>query len=144
MLIILSLLLFAGLVTGKGPDWMKSKFKKVNIDQFRSSIKNFFSRLEPYAKKAGRAIATPLLQLNYVAVDEKVPLMDRVVIFGCLLYVVLPVSLIPRKVFRLLGLLDEAAALAIVIRHVRPNITPDIHSKVKATLNAWFGEEAAC
>ena len=144
MLIVLSLLLFVGMVTGKGPEWMKQKFQKVDVDRFRKAVGDFFRRLEHHSKKVGRALSKPLLQLYYVAVDEKTPTMDRVIVFGCLLYVVLPVSLIPRRVFRMLGWLDEAAALAVAIRRVRSMITPEIDQKVITTLNEWFGEEAAC
>lgn len=60
-------------------------------------------------------------------------------IYAALIYTVSPVSLIPSSVYKLLGVLDEGAAVAYVYKKVKDNITPEIHRKVEDVLTAWFG-----
>lgn len=61
----------------------------------------------------------------------------------CILQIInyhgLPVSLIPSSVYKLLGVLDEGAAVAYVYKKVKDNITPEIHRKVEDVLTEWFG-----
>lgn len=61
-------------------------------------------------------------------------------IYGCILYIVSPVSLIPQHVFKLLGVVDEATAILVVIRKVRDKITPEIIQQAEETLSEWFDE----
>lgn len=60
-------------------------------------------------------------------------------IYAALIYTVSPVSLIPSSVYKLLGVLDEGAAVAYVYKKVKDNITPEIHRKVEDVLTEWFG-----
>lgn len=41
--------------------------------------------------------------------------------------------------YKLLGVLDEGAAVAYVYKKVKDNITPEIHRKVEDVLTEWFG-----
>lgn len=43
--------------------------------------------------------------------------------------------------FKVLGILDEGAAVLYVYKKVKERITPDIDMKVEDTLNEWFGAE---
>ena len=86
----------------------------------------------------GRAAARPLLLAYYVLTDAETTTTEKAMIYGCLLYVVMPVSLIPHAVFKTLGLVDEAAAVVFVIKKVHDKITPDIEAKADATLDGWF------
>jgi hypothetical protein len=49
--------------------------------------------------------------------------------------------LIPRRVYRLLGVLDDGAAVLFVYKKIKDKITPEIMMKVEDTLNDWFGVE---
>ena len=50
-------------------------------------------------------------------------------------------SLVPSAVYKVLGILDEGAAMMFVYKRVKERITPDIDNKVEQTLNEWLGTE---
>ena len=102
----------------KGVDW-KEKFSAL------------WSKIEPYAKKAGRFATKPILLFYFVVTDGETSL----------LYVVLPFSILPRVIYRFLGVMDEAAAVLFVYSKVKDKITPVIKTKVETILDAWFGAE---
>ena len=97
--------------------------------------------MKVYAIKVGRVAARPLLQFYYVMTDEKTSTLDRVLVYAAILYTISPVSLVPSAVFKVLGILDEGAAMLYVYKKVKEWITPDIDRKVDNTLNEWFGAE---
>lgn len=97
--------------------------------------------LRPYAIKVGRVAAKTLLQFYYVMTDENTSTLDRIQVYAAILYTVSPVSLIPSAVFKVLGVLDEGAAMLYVYKKVKERITSDIDYKVEQTLNDWFGCE---
>ena len=112
----------------KGVDW-KEKFSTL------------WSKIEPYAKKAGRFATKPILLFYFVVTDGETSMLDKALIYGCIAYVVLPFSFIPRIVYRILGVMDEAAAVLFVYSKVKDKITPAIETKVETILDAWFGAE---
>ena len=65
----------------------------------------------------------------------------KALVYAALAYVLIPGDLIPRKVFHLLGLTDDALAIAYVIKQVKDSITPQILQKVEMQLDKWFGYE---
>ena len=85
--------------------------------------------------------AKPLLQFYYVMTDEGTSTLDRILVYACIIYTISPVSLVPSAVFKVLGILDEGAAMMYVYKKVKERITPDIDYKVEQTLNEWFGVE---
>lgn len=50
----------------------------------------------------------------------------------------MPVSIIPRRLYGLLGIMDEGAALIYVYKKIKSKITPEINDKVEDTLDRWF------
>ena len=50
-------------------------------------------------------------------------------------------DLIPKSVYKLLGILDDGAAILFVYKKIKDKITPEIMMKVEDTLNEWFGAE---
>ncbi len=112
----------------KGVDW-KEKFSTL------------WSKIEPYAKKAGRGAAKPILLFYFVVTDSETSMLDKALIYGCIAYVVLPFSILPRVIYRFLGVMDEAAAVLFVYSKVKDKITPAIETKVETILDAWFGAE---
>jgi uncharacterized membrane protein YkvA (DUF1232 family) len=48
-------------------------------------------------------------------------------------------DLIPRVVYKFMGILDDGLALLYVYRKIKDKITPEINDKVDSTLNDWFG-----
>lgn len=100
-----------------------------------------FEKLRPYAFKVGRVAAKPMLQFYYVMNDERTSMLDRILIYAAIIYTISPVSLIPSAVYKLLGVLDEGAAVLYVYKKIKEKITPEINYKVESTLNEWFGAE---
>ena len=57
------------------------------------------------------------------------------------MYVLGPGDLIPRRIFHILGITDDALALGYVIAKAKCKITPQIEQKVAMQLDKWFGYE---
>ena len=98
-------------------------------------------KLCPWALKAGRVTARPLLQFYYVLDDDNTSTLDRVLIYAAIVYIILPVDLIPSAVYKFLGILDDGVAMIYVYKKIKDKITPEINAKVEDTLNEWFGVE---
>ena len=138
MLTIICITVLAYFIMGKDFSSLLEKVK--NID-WREKADELFKKLRPYAIKAGRAAATPLLQFWYVLQDDNTSTLDRVLIYAAIIYTIVPMDLIPRSVYKLLGVLDDGAAMLYVYKKIKDKITPEIMMKVEDTLNEWFGAE---
>lgn len=138
MLITISLLILAYMIMGKDISSLLEKVK--NID-WRGKINALMDKLRPWALKAGRVTACPLLQFYYVLDDDNTSTLDRVLIYAAIVYIILPVDLIPSAVYKFLGILDDGVAMLYVYKKIKDKITPEINAKVEDTLNEWFGVE---
>ena len=138
MLITISLLILAYMIMGKDISEPLEKIK--NID-WRSKISALMDKLRPWALKAGRVATRPLLQFYYVMSDENTSTLDRVLIYAAIVYTIVPIDLLPRAVFKVLGVLDDGIAVLYVYKKIKDKITPEITAKVENTLNEWFGVE---
>lgn len=138
MLTIICLTILAYWILGKDSTSLLKRIKHVD---WRARINSLMETLRSYALKTGRTAARPLLQFYYVMDDEKTSTMDRVLIYAAIIYTISPVSLLPSTVYKLLGVLDEGAAVLYVYRKIRSRITPEINARVDATLDEWFGVE---
>lgn len=138
MLTTISLLILAYLIMGKDASALLAKVK--NID-WHAKINSLMDKLRPWALKAGRTASRPLLQFYYVMADESTSLLDRVLVYAAIVYTLLPVDLLPRVVYRLLGVMDDGVAMLFVYKKIKDKITPEINAKVDETLNEWFGVE---
>ena len=114
------------------------RLKDVNWQEKFASLKQ---SLIKYGKYAGRAATRPLLQFYYVVTDSETTTIEKALIYGCIAYVVMPFSLLPRAVYRFLGIMDEAAAVLFVYSKIKDKITREIDRKVESTLDEWFGAE---
>lgn len=138
MLTIICITILAYLIMGKDVRSLLERIKDVNWSE---KSKELMDKLRPYAKKAGRIAARPLLQFYYVMTDENTSTTDKAMVYAAIIYTISPVSLIPSAVYKLLGVLDEGAAMLFVYRKIKDKITPEINVKVDATLDEWFGIE---
>ena len=68
-------------------------------------------------------------------------LFRSVLIYAAIIYTIVPMDLIPKSVYKLLGVLDDGAAVFYVYKKIKDKITPEITMKVEDTLNEWFGAE---
>ena len=139
MLMILCLTILAYAIMGKsfGP-----QLEKLNKVDWRRKINDLAETIKRYSLRVGRVAAKPVLQFWYVLSDAETSTTEKALIYGAIAYTVMPASLIPRRIFGLLGILDEGAAVLYVYKKVKSKITPEINAKVDATLDRWFTEYA--
>ena len=138
LLIGISIMILAYWVMGKDVSGLLEKVK--NVD-WRGKMNVLWEKLRPWALKAGRVAARPLLQFYYVMEDEKTSTLDRVLIYAAIVYTILPLDLVPRAVYKLLGVLDDGVAMLYVYKKIKSKITPEINLKVEEILMEWFGVE---
>ena len=138
MLTIICITALAYFIMGKDISHLLEKVKNI---EWREKADELFQKIRPYAIKVGRAAATPILQFWYVLQDDNTSTKDRVLIYAAIIYTILPMDLIPKSVYKLLGVLDDGAAILFVYRKIKDKITSEIMMKVKDTLNEWFGAE---
>ncbi len=137
MITITLILIFAYLLTGRDPQPLINKLKNINWNQL---LLKTGDKIKLYAKRVGRVAAKPLLIFYYVLKDESLSSRDKMFIYGCIVYVITPFDLIPRRVFNILGIMDDATAIALVIQKIKDHITPEVILKANLTLAAWFDE----
>lgn len=138
MLTVICITLLAYCILGKD---IRSLLERIKEVDWKGKSRELFDKLRPYALKAGRVAAKPMLQFYYVMTDENTPTLDKALVYAAIIYTISPVSLIPSAVYKLLGVLDEGAAVLYVYKKVKERITPEINAKVDETLNVWLGEE---
>ena len=138
MTTILCITILAYCILGKD---IKALMEKVGDVDWKRKADEVMAWLKPYAVKVGRVAAKPMLQFYYVMTDEDTSTLDRILVYAAIRYTISPVSLVPSAVYKVLGILDEGAAMMFVYKKVKERITPDIDNKVEQTLNEWFGTE---
>ena len=138
MLIAISILILAYWIMGKDINSLLERAKSVN---WRVEYSDMMDKLRPWALRVGRVAARPILQFYYVMTDDKTSTLDRVLIYAAIAYTILPMDLVPRAVYKFLGVLDDGVAVMYVYRKIKGMITPKINAKVEDRLNEWFGVE---
>ncbi len=138
MVTVICIMILAYWILGKDTSSLVEKIKDID---WRGKVNALYDKILPYALKAGRAAARPVLQFYYVMKDEGTTTMDRILIYAAIIYTISPVSLLPAAIYRFLGVLDEGAAILYVYNKIKDKITDDIDAQVNATLNDWFGVE---
>lgn len=138
MLIAISILVLAYLIMGKDVKPLMERVKGIDL---RRKMNALWDRLRPWALKAGRVASRPLLTFYYVMEAKETSTLDKVLIYGAIAYTIVPTDLLPRAVFKFLGVLDDGVAVLYVYRKIKERITPEIEAKVENMLNEWFGVE---
>ncbi|MBQ9312872.1 MAG: DUF1232 domain-containing protein [Bacteroidales bacterium] len=131
------LLILAYILVGKD---IKPLLKKLKNVDWQSVFSEVFDKIKIYSKKVGRVATKTLLTFYFVLKDGDLSLTEKAMIYGCILYVISPVSIIPQSVFKILGVMDESAAVLFVYKKIKSKITPTIMEDVECTLNKWFDE----
>ena len=123
-----------------------------SIDSIIESIKNLelpdvlkdlFGKIAAGASQLGRFATGQLLRLYYVMKEGELSGSEKAWIYAALVYVLVPGDLIPRRLFRVLGITDDALALGFVIAKVKDKLTPLIEQKVAMQLDKLFGYEVS-
>lgn len=119
---------------------MDINFFKNNLTKYADyyNPNELFNKIKKMAKKAGVKIIYMVLVLYYATLDKDLPIKDRLMILAALGYFILPIDLIPDALPG--GFVDDAAALAFVLKQVWVNLTPSTLNKAKSRLKEWFGE----
>ena len=138
MVTTVCILILVYLLKGKDIDALVKKLK--NVD-WHARANRIYSSLQRYSIKYGRKAAKPLVESYHVLSAKETSTKDKAIIYAALIYTLSPRSLISSAKFGLLGLLDEGAAILLVYEKVQERMTPEIESRVNATLNDWFGVE---
>ena len=115
MLITISLLILAYMIMGKD---IKPLLQRVKDIDWRSKLNTLMNRLRPWALKAGRLASRPLLQFYYVLDDEKTSTLDRILIYGAIIYTILPMDILPRAIYKFLGIMDDGVAILFVYKNI--------------------------
>lgn len=137
-MLTICLLILIGYYLRRPVGALVDKLKNV---EWREKFTALWQRVLPYAKKAGRFATKPILLFYFVVTDSETSTLDKALIYACIAYVVMPYSILPRVIYRFLGVMDEAAAVLFVYSKVKDKITPAIETKVETILDAWFGAE---
>lgn len=97
-----------------------------------------WEKIKENAKRYGRNAAKQALLMYYVLKSDETPRGAKVLIYGALAYLVLPINFISSKRHPILGWADEIAAIALAYRKGRQYVTPDMERQADETLNKWF------
>lgn len=141
-MITICILILLYSVLGKPVGALIEKLKEVDWQRHIEDAKDCISR---YAKKAGRAATRPLLQWWFVMADENTTTWEKALIYGAIAYIIIPGDLVPRRVFRFLGIVDDMAVAAWLYDKIDSKLTQEIKDAVEAILDDWFGSpEVIC
>ena len=127
-LMTICILILAYMIMGKDVKPLLNRVKNVN---WRSKINVLMDKLRPWAFKAGRVTTRPLLQFYYVMDDDCTSTLDRVLIYAAIIYTIVPMDIVPRVVYKSLGILDDGVAILYVYKKIKDRITPEIKAKVE-------------
>ncbi len=101
------------------------------------SEEGFWEKVKSVAKKAGCEIIEKALILYYLALGNKVPLKDKMLIFAGLGYFILPIDLVP-DLTPIIGYSDDLAAFLFILSKLDEYIDDEIKQKAKNKLNEIF------
>ena len=102
------------------------------------SLPLLWEKIKTNAKRFGRFTTKQLLLMYYVLKSKDTPTSAKVVIYGALAYLVLPVNMISQKRHPFLGWADEVAATALAYKKINKHVTPEMEQQAEETLDRWF------
>lgn len=119
---------------------MSEKFNTQNASNYAQHYSDSELREKLISQKwgIGRKLYYNVLLLWYVLKDPSCPFASKAIIIGALGYFILPIDAIP-DFLPVVGFTDDAAAIAIAIKTVASNITPEIREKAEYEVNRLFG-----
>lgn len=116
------------------------KDKLIDYDRYRQFFdeSKLWGKIKTVARKAGVKVVYVALVLYYMTRSDKVPMLEKIKIYGTLGYFILPTDFIP-DVILAMGYTDDLAALAWALWSLRSYITPEIKKQAEDKLQEWFG-----
>jgi len=110
-----------------------------NAVDMKRLAQGVWSQVVAYGKKAGRAGARIVLLFFYTMQYGDLSMTDRALVYAGLVYIVVPHDLLPRKILKIFGIMDDIGVAAWIFKLISRSITPEIERKVEQTLDRWFG-----
>lgn len=138
MIITICIIILAYTLLGKPVGKLIEKLKGID---WKGQAHSIWDSVKAFCINAGITVTYPLLTFYYVMSDENTSVTDKALVYGALLYIISPFDLVPRRLLRVFGILDDVAVTAFVFKKISSSVTPEIRSKVKATIIEWFGNE---
>ena len=113
-----------------------------SAERLRKYLPNFsetklWNKLSGFAQKAGVKTIYAVLLCYYVLKSPNVSKEDKAIIYGALVYFILPIDLIPDGI-PVVGFTDDLAALVYALRTIWVNVTPDVEQQAATKLKTWF------
>ena len=102
------------------------------------NAEKFWKKIKRFAKRIGSKAVYYALVLYYAIQSPTISKKDKLIVYGALGYLILPIDLLPD--FLPGGFTDDIAGLAIAVYKIARNITPDVRDKAKSKVEEWFGE----
>lgn len=124
----------------------KGQQKKATVKDRLSGIARLLPKVETITKAMKRATSRipfvdDVLAMYYCAVDPSTPKKIRIVIGATLLYLVMPLDVIP-DFLMLVGYTDDVTALMVAMRLVSSHVTEAHRLKARTRLEAMRTDEA--
>lgn len=102
------------------------------------SEQGFWQKIAQIVGSASKTVLRYALLVYYVAVADTTPARQKVMLFGALGYLILPVDLIPDFIPGL-GFADDLVALKAAYDTVKNNVTPEIKARVEQKMQELLG-----
>lgn len=137
-MLIICVLILAYMMIRKNIEPLLEKVK--NID-WKERCREAWENIKEFGDTVKRDACEKCLQAWYVLNDPNTPKLDKILIYAAIIYTVSRRDIIPFAKFGGLGLVDDGAAIAFVIKRIGKNITPAIELKAKEKMEEWFGPD---
>ena len=105
----------------------------------KKSNKRFWRKINNNTKSAGRKLLIVSLKMHYSFKDKDTPIMDKIKIFGAMLYFISPIDLILDPI-PLIGYTDDLYILTISLGSVFQNIKKEHEYLAKKYVEELFNK----
>ena len=138
MITIICLIILVFAILGKPAGRLLDRLKGVDWKTFSDAA---WRKIVAFSKTAGRSATRILLIFYYTLTGGNLSTLDKALLYGGIIYIAVPRDLLPRRIFGLLGLVDDAAVGAWVYSRIKKNLTDEVIRQADETLDKWFGPE---
>ena len=109
-----------------------------DVYEHEYSDESFWTKLQRFAKVAGKEVVQKALWLYYAAARPDTPTWARATVYSALGYFILPTDAIP-DVTPMVGFADDLGALTLAIATIAAYIDEGVKDKAQQKMGAWFG-----
>lgn len=138
MITIICLIILVFAILGKPAGRLLDRLKGVDWKTFSDAA---WHKIVAFSKTAGRSATRILLIFYYTLTGGNLSTLDKALLYAGIIYIAVPRDLLPRRIFGLLGLVDDAAVAAWIYSRIKKNLGPEVIQQAEETLDKWFGPE---